>query len=170
MADQAQADAPVTDDQELAKVLASMSDDPTPPAQPQGTLTHGVRTLQPPSAAPTRAPEMPAPQAAEPIAPPPPPPAAPAPTVMPTAPVAASTDLDQIKKMALNELRPIVDKLDLPPEDKFEALLLVIRSSDDQSLIQAAYATAESIADEGRKAQALLDVIKEIEYFSAQNS
>ena len=166
MADEAtKGDAPVTDDQELAKVLASMSGgaQQTPP-----TLTHGVTTIQPPASAPQPAPAPDAAATAMPPIPTPPPVAAP--EMPPVAPAAASLpgDLDQIKKMALEELRPIVEKLELPPEEKFEALLLVIRSSDDNSLIKAAYDAAEGIADSAKKAQALLDVIKEIEYFSAQ--
>ncbi|HEV2412396.1 MAG TPA: hypothetical protein VGS28_01165 [Candidatus Saccharimonadales bacterium] len=169
-ADEAKTDTPVTDDQELAKVLASMSGgaQQTPP-----TLTHGVTTIQPPASAPQVAPVDNS--AVPPPPPPPPPPAQPVAAAAPVEPVAAAApavampnDLDQIKKMALEELRPIVEKLELPPEEKFEALLLVIRSSDDNSLVKAAYDAAEGITDSAKKAQALLDVIKEIEYFSAQ--
>jgi hypothetical protein len=74
--------------------------------------------------------------------------------------------LDGIKKDALNELRPLVNKLDLPPEEKFDTYLLLIRSTDDKTLISSAYAAAQAISDETRKAQALLDVIKEIDYLS----
>lgn len=77
-----------------------------------------------------------------------------------------SLELDPIKTQALNELRPIVDKLDLPAEEKFETYLLLIRSSDDKSLIAPAHATALKIEDETKRATALLDIIKEIEYLS----
>lgn len=160
--------SPVTDDQELAKVLASMNDQAAA-SQP------GAAPASAP--APTPAPvdeNIPPIPATLPSAP------APAPTPViqnhgatptmsaPTAAPVASGSLDDIKRQALDELRPIVSKLDLPAEEKFDALLLVIRSSDDQSLVQAAYQAAEGIADEAKKAQALLDIVKEIEYFSSQ--
>ena len=81
-------------------------------------------------------------------------------------PSAASDDLESIKKNALQELRPLVDKLDINPEEKFDTYLLLLRSTDDKALISPAYAAAQTITDEARKAQALLDVIKEIDYLS----
>jgi hypothetical protein len=77
-------------------------------------------------------------------------------------------ELESIKKDALEELRPLVPKLDLPPEDKFNTILLVIRSTDDQSLVGAAHDAAKSIEDESKRAQALLDIIREIDYFANQ--
>lgn len=91
-------------------------------------------------------------------------PAAPAP-ILPNDAVPATTSLDSIKQDALSELRPLVDKLNLSPDDKFNTLLLIIRSTDDASLLPAAHMAARQIADEGRRAQALLDVIKEIDFF-----
>ena len=64
------------------------------------------------------------------------------------------------------ELRPLVDKLDLPADEKFDTLLLIIRSTDDKTLVNAAFDAAKEIPDENKRAQALLDVIKEIDYFS----
>ena len=43
---------------------------------------------------------------------------------------------------------------------------MMIQASDDQSLIQQAYDAANSITDEKIKAQALLDVVNEINYFT----
>ncbi|MFZ2560615.1 MAG: hypothetical protein WAW91_03235 [Candidatus Nanoperiomorbaceae bacterium] len=77
----------------------------------------------------------------------------------------ATATLDNIKNQALTELRPLVDKLNLAPADKFDVLLLMIRSSDDSSLVPEAHAVAKNIPDEARKAQALLDIIKEIDFF-----
>ena len=78
----------------------------------------------------------------------------------------ASPELESIKKDALEELRPLVDKLNLPADEKFDTLLLIIRSTDDKSLVTAAHEAARAIEDETKRAQALLDVIKEIDYFS----
>ena len=85
-----------------------------------------------------------------------------------TTPVAANPELESLKKETLNELRPLVGKLDLPAEEKFDTQLLIIRSTDDQTLLTAAHDAAKSIADEARRAGALLDIIKEIDYFSTK--
>ena len=77
-----------------------------------------------------------------------------------------SPELDSMKKSALEDLRPLIEKLDLPADEKFDTLLLLIRSTDDKSLLAAAHEAARNIADETKRAQALLDVIKEIDYFS----
>lgn len=74
--------------------------------------------------------------------------------------------LEPIKNQVLNELRPIVGKLELPADEKFETYLLLIRSSDDKTLVEPAYQTALQIEDETKRAQALLDIIKEIEFLS----
>lgn len=77
-------------------------------------------------------------------------------------------ELDDIKRQAITELRPLVDKLDLPAEDKFDTLLLLIRTTDDSSLIPLAHNAAMGIADDARRAKALLDIIKEIDFFGQQ--
>lgn len=74
--------------------------------------------------------------------------------------------LEGIKKDALNELRPLVDKLNVSAEEKFDTYLLLLRSTDDTTLIAPAHEAAKEISDEARRAQALLDVIKEIDYLS----
>lgn len=99
-----------------------------------------------------------------------------APVIAPVAPVAddakptpaASPELESIKKDALLELRPLVSKLAVSPEELFDTYLLLIRSTDDESLIAAAHDAAKEIPDETRRAEALLDVIKEIDYLSQQ--
>jgi hypothetical protein len=45
---------------------------------------------------------------------------------------------------------------------------LIIRSTDDQSLLAEAHEAAKAIEDETKRASALLDVIKEIDYFGNQ--
>lgn len=74
--------------------------------------------------------------------------------------------LDDIKQNALSELRPLVGKLNVSPEEKFDTYLLLLRSTDDTSLIAPAHEAAIAIPDETRKAQALLDIIKEIDFLS----
>ena len=78
------------------------------------------------------------------------------------------SNLDSIKNLAISELRPLIGKLNASPEDKFDTILLLIRTTDDSSLIPMAYETARAIADDTRRAQALLDVIKEVDYFKSK--
>jgi hypothetical protein len=81
----------------------------------------------------------------------------------------STSDLESIKKDALIQLRPLIGKVDLPPEEKFNTYLMLIRSTDDSSLVGPAHVAAQSITDETRRAEALLDIIKEIDYLSRNN-
>ena len=147
----------LSDDQELAKVLAGVT------AQVEDKTLDFEETPAPtPVASPAEPAPTPEPAAEEPAAFMPP-----APVTAPTDLAAPSGDLESIKKQALGELRPLVGKLDLAPDEKFDTYLLLLRSTDDKALIAPAYAAAQAITDESRKAQALLDVIKEIDYLSA---
>lgn len=138
---QSDAQQPISDDQELAKALAGvMPDVPEPVVQE--------------TAAPT--PEQP--EAAIPFL---------EPFVASTVPT--SPELDEIKMTALKELRPLIDKVQLPPEEMFDTYLMLIRSTDDSSLVGAAHVAAQGITDEARRAEALLEIIKEIDYLSRTN-
>jgi len=171
---QSQQTKPISDDQELAKVLAGIKTDPTPPPldlsesfAPPTMPNFGIPTIQPSDENPVATP--PALDNAEPT---------PAPVIEIDKPAetpvvkpsASSSDLDGIKKMALTELRPLVDKLNLEPEEKFDIYLLLLRSTDDTTLIAPAHDAAKEIADESKRAQALLDVIKEIDFLSTPTS
>lgn len=146
-----QVQQPMSDDQELAKVLAGVD-------------------LQAAEVAPSVMPAvsdnavLPDPVASDPVAP--------AVVDTPVAPIsvaplpALGDDLNGVKQEALTELRPLVDKLNIPAEEKFDTYLLLLRSTDDKSLIEPAHETAKLIEDESRRAQALLDIIKEIDFLS----
>ena len=141
---------PISDDQELAKVLAGVNDDAAA-AQPQAALP------------PTPPPMPPAPASV--------PAKAAASAKAPAAPASSGdASLDAVKKDAITELRPLVDKLNIAPDEKFDTYLLLIRSTDDRSLIAPAHEAAKAIPDEGRRARALLDIIKEIDYLSNPQS
>lgn len=177
MADEPVNQQSITDDQELAKVLAGVTqqadeaaastpDPATPPVAPvQDDTSAETPDLQMPSV--------------DSIAPPPSVEETPeiSPVVEPQAPqespssMASSTpssnpELDSIKLEALNELRPLVDKLDVSPEERFDTYLLLLRSTDDKELIAPAHDAAKNISDEARRAQALLDIIKEIDFLN----
>ena len=144
---------PISDDQELAEVLAGVGkssdnnlnfeeapiniptpqiapdkEDPTSEEQPQQTTTEAVTT--------------------------------------PAQSETTNTELERIKKDALQELRPLVDKLELSAEEKFDIYLLLLRSTDDTTLIAPAHATAQQIENESKRAEALLDIIKEIDFLA----
>ncbi len=148
---------PITDDPDLAKVLADMNgkakEADTTKTDDTAAVTAESSDKEEPSLLSPISPDF--------IATPPP---------SPAAPTVTSSDpgLESIKKNALEELKPLVGKLDLPADEKFDTLLLIIRSTDDKSLVQATYDAAKAITDETKRAQALLDVIKEIDYFSTQ--
>ena len=138
---------PISDDQDLAKVLAGVSNGVS------ATSTQPAAQLPP-------LPDLPPAPEPEPVAQPKP--AKTSNTVVP----AANSDLDSVKNEAIKELRPLVDKLNISAEEKFDTYLLLIRSTDDKTLIAPAHEAAKNIADESRRAQALLDVIKEIDFLS----
>ena len=157
---------PISDDQELAKVLAGVSqqaDEAVSTAEPDNSAPMpDPMTVPPAPAAPTPAPVV-MPSEPVPTAAPLQAPVSPMPSDILTG---ATGDLETIKQDALNELRPLVDKLNVSPEEKFDTYLLLLRSTDDKALISPAHDAARGIADEARRAQALLDVIKEIDYLS----
>lgn len=134
----------ISDDQELAKVLAGVNgaaDDAAEEVQEEPEVT-----------------TVPAPEP-EPIA------IAPLPVA---SPVPTRDNLEDVKLEAINELRPLIDKLDLPAEEKFDTYLLLIRCTDDKELVPPAHEVAKLIEDESRRALALLDIIKEIDYLASK--
>ena len=80
--------------------------------------------------------------------------------------VAAPEDLVGIKQEALEQLSPLVEHLDQTPEEKFKTTMMMIQASDDQSLVKPAFETAKQITDDKARAQAFLDIINEINYFT----
>lgn len=83
-----------------------------------------------------------------------------------TTSAAPEEDLMDIKKEALENLSPLLSQLDQNPEEKFRTTMMLIQASDNQSLIQSAYTAAKEIKDEKVRAQALLDIVNEINYFT----
>lgn len=75
-------------------------------------------------------------------------------------------ELIDIKKKALESLAPLVDELDQTPDEKFKTTMMLIQASDNAELVKDAFAAANAIADEKGRAQALLDVVNEINYFT----
>ena len=168
---QPQSTQPISDDQELAKVLAGVNaegDEAASGVPAVSEVTPPVAPGEPPVVAPVADDVVATDTPAVPDYTAPANHVVPAP-VSPTA-IPVGGELDGVKSQAISELRPLVDKLTLPPEEKFDTYLLLIRSTDDKSLIAPAHEAAREITDEARRAQALLDIIKEIDFLSGQQA
>lgn len=150
---------PISDDQELAKALAGVLPD-EPDNQSTGMQFEETPVSLPP--VPEAIEEEPMTPSETPVVPSEPP-------TVPFQITSPTSDLEGVKKDAIQELRPLMDHIDLPPEEKFDTYLLLIRSTDDATLIAPAHTAAIGITDQKRKAEALLDIIKEIDYLSKKD-
>lgn len=81
----------------------------------------------------------------------------------------ASDDLINLKQEALQQLSPLISHLDQTPEERFRTTMMMIQATDDSSKIQDAYDAAKQITDDKARAQALLDIVNEINYFTQHN-
>ncbi len=79
-------------------------------------------------------------------------------------------DLLNIKREALQELSPLIDHLDQNSEEKFRTTMMMIQASDNKSLVPQAFEAARAINDDKKRAQALLDIVNEINYFTQKTS
>lgn len=170
--DQPQQVKPISDDQELAKALAGITNnndlalEETPLPTPTTPLPSAVDPnahANPELTNPVNSIDQTEPMIPEPVIP--------EPEIYPSMPTTdtlsdKSESLEDIKKAALLELRPLVEKLNISAEEKFDIYLLLLRSTDDTTLIAPAHDAAKLIEDETKRAQALLDIIKEIDYLS----
>ena len=93
-----------------------------------------------------------------------------APAPPPHRDTAGDTDLLGLKQHALQDLAPLVNHLDQTPEEKFKTTMMLIQASDNAALVPDAYEAAGKIQDEKARAQALLDVVNEINYFTHQKN
>ena len=91
-----------------------------------------------------------------------------APSDEPSTPTAIPENdkLIDLKKKSLEELSPLLGHLYQTPEDKYNTTMMMIQATDDSSLIQTAHDAALEISDEKVRAQALLDIVNEINYFT----
>jgi hypothetical protein len=103
-----------------------------------------------------------------------------APVLQDDTPTAAPSDsakpapdddnLLDLKQQALRSLQPLVSHLDQSPEEKFKTTMMLIQATDNSSLVGQAYEAANQISDEKSRAQALLDVVNEINYFTQHSN
>ncbi|MFZ1323645.1 MAG: hypothetical protein WAQ57_00610 [Candidatus Saccharimonadales bacterium] len=78
-------------------------------------------------------------------------------------------DLSAIKQQALQQLSPLIGHLNQSPEERFNTTMMMLQATDDQTLVKAAYEAARAITGEKAKAQALLDIVNEIDYLTKDN-
>ena len=90
---------------------------------------------------------------------------APAPAPAPVAPAVApaTNDLGAVKTEALRELVPLIDRVNLPAEQKFGIVTDVIAATGDKSIAGNALAAARGITDENVKAESLLKLVQMID-------
>jgi hypothetical protein len=77
-----------------------------------------------------------------------------------------ANDLLDIKQQALQQLTPLVDHLDQSPKEEFRTTMMMIQATDNQDLVGKAFEAAKKIEDDKERAQAFLDIINEINYFT----
>jgi hypothetical protein len=156
--DQSQVVTPAQDTPHQQDSTTEIPSEPeTAPAVPEDTIPSATDWQQPSDSTETVGGETPnLEQPAAPID---------APTPQSTQ-TSASSDLLDIKQKALEELSPLVGHLEQTPEEKFKTTMMMIQASDNQALVPDAYTAAQAITDEKAKAQALLDIVNEINYFT----
>lgn len=166
----------------LADLASSMpsADNPLPPVNPpaggpDGGLPTGGMPAYPVDNLSAGGPS-PAPVYNDPLTPP----SDPAPMSEPTTTEPTGTDtannvgavnadeLIGIKQDVLQQLSPLVGHLEQTPEEKFRTTMMMIQATDDHTLVKTAFDTAKLITDDKARAQAFLDVINEINYFTQQ--
>ncbi len=78
--------------------------------------------------------------------------------------------LAAIKKEALGHLEGLSDHIDGSPEEVFKSTMQLIQANDNHTLLQKALDAAKKIEDDKVRAQAMLDIVNETNYFSQNNS
>ncbi len=135
-----------------------------PPSAPTAPSSIGMPSSLPPAPGPAPLPSPGAPSVPEPPKNNDPSPVGPAPKV-----TAGDNSLLDIKQQALTQLTPLVDKLDQTPEEHFQLIMTMIQSSDNQSMVKTAFDSAQKITNEKARAEALLAIINEVNYFSQKD-
>lgn len=138
---------------DLQQAIDEVANNSTAPAPEVDTIKDqmGVPPVPPAydEVVPAAAPAAPIPEPVAPVAP-----VAPAPVAAPAG------DVNSVKTEALRELVPLIDKVNLPAEQKFAMITDFITSTGDKSIAGSALAVARGIADEHVKAESLLKLVQ----------
>ena len=78
--------------------------------------------------------------------------------------------LASLKQEALGHLESLSDHIDGEPEEVFRTTMQMIQANDNHTLLEKALEAAKKIEDDKVRAQAMQDIINEINYFSPQNN
>ena len=139
---------------ELQQAINSITNGGAPAS---GGATDVVSQIENQVAGGAAAPEAVAPAAAAPVAP-----------IEPMKAQYGDPDLDKVKSMALSDLRPILDKVDIAPEKKFMIYKDILELTEDKACIEPAYNAARMIIDEKAKGEALVFVVECIDKLGIQ--
>ena len=71
-----------------------------------------------------------------------------------------------LKQEALDHLEPLADHIEGSPEETFKTTMMMIQANDNHTLLEKALEAAKKIEDDKVRAQAMLDIINEINYFA----
>lgn len=77
--------------------------------------------------------------------------------------VGGAEELGKVKEMALKELIPLMDKIELSAKQKFDVYTDVIELSKDKSIVEKAFVAARAIDDDKVKAESLLKLVQLID-------
>jgi hypothetical protein len=77
-------------------------------------------------------------------------------------------DLDKVKTAALSDLRPLLEKVDIPAEKKFMIYKDILELTEDKACIEPAYNAASKITDEKTKGEALVFIVECIDKLGIQ--
>ncbi len=89
-------------------------------------------------------------------------PEAPAPET-PAPEINTNLNMRQIKESALRDLVPLLDHLNLTPDQKFNIYRNIFEELRDYTVLEPAYLAAKEIADETDRAEALLYLVESID-------
>lgn len=132
-----------------------------PAPEPSAPLANTVPSLDPNANASPAPPPTPSPEPTPPVQA-----DTPMPSPVPPPTGASEEELIKMKQQALQSLAPLVDHLEQTPEEKFKTTMMLIQASDNADLVKEAFDAANQIKDDKARAQALLDVVNEINYFT----
>ena len=78
-------------------------------------------------------------------------------------PIPENRNMEQVKKAALRDLAPLLEKIPMNPSQKFRAYRDIFNDLKDYTILEPAYNTAREIPDETERAEALLYLIETID-------
>ena len=78
-------------------------------------------------------------------------------------PIPGSPNMEQLKKAALRDLVPVLDKININPSQKFRIYRDIFDDLKDYTVLEPAYKVAREIPDETERAEALLYLVESID-------